>query len=135
MPDIDVMDTTWVGAGGAAIAAALAQPTQWSRWWPDLELSVTEWRGPLGIRWGVPSAHGGLLAGSMEIYLHPADEGTLAYYFLRLDAKARTLSGRRRQRLVHWYRIRAKQLFWAIGDRVDPGRLARAAAPAQLRRR
>ena len=137
MPEIDVVDATWIGADRATVAAWVAQPAQWPNWWPDLELVVTEWRGESGMRWEVrPSRHGRrVVAGTMEIYLHPAHDGVLAYYFLRLDGTRGRLSTRQRTRVVRAYRARAKRLFWAIGARVDPGRIARVAAPPSQPRR
>ncbi len=135
VPEIDVVDMTWIGAERAAVAAWLAQPAQWPHWWPDLELVVTEWRGALGLRWDVPSARRGRAAGSMEIYLHPADDGVVAYYLLRLDGTRRALPAWQRARWIRAYRARAKRVFWAIGDRVDPGRVARVAAPSPDPRR
>lgn len=119
------MDMTWIGAGQAAVATVIDQPAQWRRWWPDLELAVAERRGDKGIRWTVR----GQVAGSMEIYLRPADGGVVAYYFLRLDGVRRPIPRHRRAALVRAYRARAKRVLWAVGDHVDPGRLARVAAP------
>jgi hypothetical protein len=131
VPDIDLVDSTWIDVRPAAVAPHLADPANWPRWWPDLDLSDPEPRGDKGVRWTVRSAAGARLAGSMEVYLEPAGAGVVAHYILRLDAvAARPLSRGRAARLSRRYRRRSKQLFWGLADQLDPGRLARIAAPA-----
>jgi hypothetical protein len=129
MPDIDVVDSTWICAAPATVAAVVAQPANWRRWWPDLELVVDEWRGNKGVRWTVrPSRLGA--AGSMEIWLEPACDGVVAHYFLRLDAvDGRPMSRRRKVAAIDAHRRRVKQVLWALGDELDPGRTARVSAP------
>ena len=129
VPQVDVVDSTWIGAAPAVIGAVLAQPANWSRWWPDLTVRVTEQRGPKGVRWNVPTGRGGRVHGSMEIWLQPADDGTVVHYFLRLDGTADPITPRGALRIEHEYRTRTKRAIWAVGDRVDPGRLARVAGP------
>lgn len=69
-------------------------------------------------------------SGSMEIWLEPAFDGVVVHYFLRLDAGAGRQIGRgRRTRLTHFHRRRAKETFWALGNELDPGRMARVARP------
>jgi hypothetical protein len=131
VPDVDVVDSTWIGATPAAVAAVVADPRNWRRWWPRLRLDVDEQRGDEGMRWRVrPSEGGRSLEGSMEVWLEPASDGVLAHYFLRLDGVAgRPVPARRVRRVARRYGIGAKAVFWAVGDRLDPGRLARVAAP------
>jgi hypothetical protein len=134
MPDIDVVDSTWICAAPAVVAAAICEPANWRRWWPDLDLVVDEWRGEKGVRWQVrPGASGASLraTGTMEVWLEPSCGGVVVHYFLRLDsADGRPLSRRRKERITRIRRQHTKQLFWALGDQLDPGRLARVAAPA-----
>jgi hypothetical protein len=129
MPDIDVVDSTWICARPAAVAAVVAEPANWGRWWPDLDLVVDEWRGEKGVRWTVrPSARGD--HGSMEVWLEPAFDGVVVHCFLRLDPRAgRSMSRGRRARMTDTYRRRVKQVFWALGDQLDPARTARVSAP------
>jgi hypothetical protein len=130
VPDIDVMDSTWICARPAAIAAIVGEPVNWPRWWPALELVVDERRGAKGMRWLVRSGERGAVEGSMEIWLEQAFDGVVAHFFLRLDSSGgRRIPPRRARRLEHRYRTGAKALFWSIGDRLDPGRLARVATP------
>ena len=129
VPEVDVVDSTWVGASPAAIGRVLAEPANWVRWWPELTVQVSELRGPKGVRWHVPAGRRGSVRGSMEIWLQPIDGGTVVHYFLRLDGTRGPIAPRAAQKVEHEYRTRAKRLVWAIGDRVDPGRLARVAGP------
>ncbi|HJQ44479.1 MAG TPA: polyketide cyclase / dehydrase and lipid transport [Jatrophihabitantaceae bacterium] len=128
MPAIDVVDSTWICARPAAVAAVVAQPSNWRRWWPDLVLDVDEWRGDKGVRWTV-RAPKDRAAGTMEVWIEPADDGVVVHYFLRMDPVAGRLSARRAASVVDARRRRVKQVFWALGDQLDPGRLARVASP------
>lgn len=129
MPDIDVVDSTWICAAPSVVAALVAEPANWRRWWPDLELAVDEWRGLKGVRWIVRRGPTDREAGTMEVWLEPAQDGVVVHYFLRLDAvDGRPMGRRRRDRLIHRRRCHTKQLFWALGDQLDPGRLERVAA-------
>lgn len=130
MPELDVMDATWIAVRAASVAPIVADPANWTRWWPDLDLLVEQRRGAKGMRWIVRSGRGGSVAGSMEIWLEPAQDGTVAHYFLRLDGTRRPLRARERMRLEHEYRMRIKRAFWAVSARLDPGRLARVGGPA-----
>jgi hypothetical protein len=129
MPEIDVVDSSWVGVAPAVVAPVVADPDNWRRWWPDLELRVHELRGPKGVRWTVLSGRGGTVTGSMEIWLEGVDGGTVVHYFLRLDGTGARLTRRQRERIVTAYRTRAKRAFWTLADRLDPGRIARLAGP------
>jgi hypothetical protein len=129
VPDIDVVDSTWICAPPAAVAAVIAEPTNWRRWWPGLTLAVDEWRGNKGVRWTVRSTRQGE-RGSMEVWLEPVLDGVVAHFFLRLDrADARPLTARQRAQRGGRYRTDAKRVFWSLGDQLDPGRLARVGAP------
>jgi hypothetical protein len=136
---LDVIDETFVLAGRAEVAAAFADPQQWRRLWPDLELSVFADRGEAGLRWSVTGAW----VGSAEVWceavvLGPGtgsaaggEEGTLLHWFLRVDpasgpegaAARRALRGRsgparealRRQRA-------AKAIAFGLKDALEHGR-------------
>lgn len=128
MPTIDVVDSTWFAGRPTAVAAIVAEPANWRRWWPDLDLAVDEWRGAKGVRWLVRSARGRAagLAGSAEVWLEPQFEGVVAHFFLRLDATdGRPVPRSRAEGVAHDYRVRTKQVFWALADQLDPGRLDR----------
>src|SRR5262249_40638263 len=103
MPEVDVVDATWLGVRPSVLATVVADPRNWRRWWPDLDLVVDQWRGPKGVRWSVSSGRNGAVVGSMEVWLEAADDGTVAHFFLRLDGVRRPLSRRDRVRLEHEY--------------------------------
>jgi hypothetical protein len=112
------------------VAAVVGDPRNWPAWWPDLEPELAEARGVKGVRWTVRAADRRRMAGSMEIWLQPDLDGVVAHYFLRLDRRrGRPLRRGRRDRLIRRYRARAKRVLWAVGDVVDPERMARIAAP------
>jgi hypothetical protein len=131
MPDIDIVDSTWICARPAVVAAVVADPANWRRWWPGLELVLDEWRGDKGVRWTVRRSAVGD-TGSMEVWLEPAHDGVVAHYFLRLDAPGPGGMPRRRARRTEDVsRRRMKQVFWALADELDPGRIARISAPPE----
>jgi hypothetical protein len=129
MPEVDVVDATWFGVRPGVLAAVVADPANWRAWWPDLDLALDQLRGAKGVRWFVRSGRGRTVVGSMEIWLEPADDGTVAHFFLRLDGTRGPIRARERRRLEHAYRTRMKRAFWLLADEVDPGRLARVAGP------
>jgi hypothetical protein len=130
MPEVDVVDSTWIGAAHPAVAAAVADPLNWRRWWPGLDLVVSEARGLKGVRWIVRPGRD-RTRGTMEIWLEPAFDGVVLHYFLRLESTDGQPVGRgRRQRLAHAHRTRAKRAFWALADQLDPARTARVSAPS-----
>jgi hypothetical protein len=133
VPDIDVVDSTWICTRPGALATLMADPANWRRWWPELSLRVEEWRGPKGMRWRVGPSERGTVAGSMEVWLEPQLDGVVAHFFLRLDAtNGRPLSRRRIQRLTERYRRRAKELFWSLGHQLDPARMGRVSGGRQV---
>ena len=116
MPQVDVVDETWIRAPARQVAAQIADSTKWPLWWPDLDLAVDELRGADGVRWVVRG--GG--RGSMEVWLQPDRNGVRVHYFLRLDPPdGRRLTPRRTERLRLTYRRRAKQVFWALKDELE----------------
>ncbi|MDP9116204.1 MAG: polyketide cyclase / dehydrase and lipid transport [Actinomycetota bacterium] len=130
MPAIDIVDSTWICARPAVVAAVVAEPANWRRWWPDLELTVDEWRGDRGVRWTVPRSADGL-RGSMEVWLEQALDGVVLHYFLRLDPPdGARLSRAGAVRRATMHRRRIKRIFWSLSDELDPGRLQRTSAPA-----
>jgi hypothetical protein len=134
MPQIDVMDSTWIPARPEVIAPVLADPASWSHWWPGLALTVRERRGVKGVRWtvsGVQAASDAGLAGTAEVWLQPMCDGVVAHFFLRLHpAPERALTARRARRIERDYRRRTKSAFWALADHADPHRAARAVSAA-----
>lgn len=129
VPAIDIVDSTWISGRPAVVAAAVADPSNWRIWWPDLELAVDELRGDKGVRWTVRRTSRGC-AGTMEVWLQPALDGVVAHYFLRLDpASGGPMRPGRVRRESDRQRRRAKRVFWGLADRLDPGRIARISTP------
>lgn len=129
VPAVDVVDSTWFAARAPVVGALLAQPDNWPRWWPDLELRVQQRRGPLGLRWTVPPLRRGPaagLAGSAEVWLEPSCDGVVAHFFLRLRrADGGEVDARTARRVSEHYRRLTKRAFWALADGLDPGRVTR----------
>jgi hypothetical protein len=125
---IDIVDSTWFAARPATVTALVAEPANWRRWWPALDLRVDEWRGEKGVRWVVRAVtgRGRGLTGTAEVWLEPMAEGVVAHFFLRLDpGPGGSLGRRRRARITDEHRLATKRAFWALADQLDPGRLAR----------
>jgi hypothetical protein len=133
VPDIDVVDSTWICTRPGTLAAIVAEPSNWRRWWPGLDLTVDEWRGDKGVRWTVGASERGSVTGSMEVWLESQYDGVVAHYFLRLQGtNGRPLGRRRTRRLTDMYRIRAKDLFWSLGNQLDPARITRVGGRRQV---
>lgn len=81
MNSIQIADETFVCADPAAVGAAVANQSNWRRWWPDLKLTVVEDRGPAGQRWTVTGA----LTGTMEVWLEAVMDGVVLHYFLHAE--------------------------------------------------
>jgi hypothetical protein len=133
MPDVDIVDSTWICARPASVAAVVAEPANWRRWWPDLDLAVDEWRGEKGVRWTVRSSRCGG-TGSMEVWLEQSFDGVVAHYFLRLDAAdGPPMKPRRARHVADTYRKRMKVVLWDLADSLDPGRISRIGASSAAR--
>lgn len=121
MPQVDLVDETFVVAEPGPVAAAVRDPARWAAWWPDLQLSVFQDRGDAGVRWNVRGA----LTGSMEVWLEPYGDGVIVHHYVRCDvAGDRPVSPaaaarQRRRRERH-----AKRVFWALKDELEAGRPA-----------
>ncbi|WP_426560844.1 polyketide cyclase / dehydrase and lipid transport [Angustibacter sp. McL0619] len=129
MPAIDLVDDTFVCTAPQAVAAQVADPASWTRWWPDLQLATTRDRGVKGRQWRVRGA----LDGTSEIWLEPWRDGVLVHYYLRADLPA-PLAGRatsaadreRRHRAQQW-----KRAVHRLKDALEAGR--RPGDPADLK--
>ena len=119
MPQLDLVDETFLVATPSRVAAAVRDPARWQVWWPDLRLGVFQDRGDAGVRWNVRGA----LTGSMEVWLEPYGDGVILHHYVRCDAPdgqvlspaAAVRERRRRQR-------HAKRVFWALKDELEGGR-------------
>ncbi|MBI3685816.1 MAG: polyketide cyclase / dehydrase and lipid transport [Actinobacteria bacterium] len=131
MPQLDLVDETFVVADPGTLASIIHEVDRWRRWWPDLRLSVFEDRAERGIRWNVAGAlSGSSLSGSMEVWLEPFGDGVIVHYFLRADFLRASQStrpafpSRRAVREIHGWQRRTKRIFWSLKDEVEEGRPA-----------
>jgi hypothetical protein len=121
VPQLDLVDETFVVAEPGRVAAAVRNPARWAAWWPDLRLGVFQDRGDAGVRWNVRGA----LTGSMEIWLEPYGDGVIVHHYMRCD-----VSGTRPRSPAAAARVRrrrerhAKRVFWALKDELEAGRAA-----------
>jgi hypothetical protein len=118
MPQLDLLDETFIVAAPRSVAATVADPARWAGWWPGLTLAVQEDRGIAGIRWLV----GGSWIGSMEIWLEPHLDGVIAHYYLRIDPAAGQLGKRALRRQHRAWARRGKRVLWALKDELEQGR-------------
>ncbi|MBY4129821.1 polyketide cyclase / dehydrase and lipid transport [Rhodococcus fascians] len=116
MSSIQVADQTFVAAPGERVAQAFASPERWRRWWPDLNLTVTEDRGEKGIRWAV---RGGVV-GTMELWLEPALDGVVVHYFLHAEP---TGSGETAEH-QHARRVAGRAMTFELKLELEAGRPA-----------
>lgn len=117
MPDLDVVDETFLVVPPKVVAAVFAEPASWRRFWPDLDLDVYADRGDEGLRWTVRGA----LTGTMEVWLEPILDGTLLHYFLRADLPARRRPRDRRRELTR-RQLAAKTLALNLKFTLEDGR-------------
>lgn len=125
VPQIDLIEETYLAVSPARVAAAIRESAFTRALWPDLTLSVFMDRGDAGVRWSAAGA----LVGSCEIWLEPYGDGVIAHTYLRTDVTApgssteaavvppRAALKELRRRALH-----AKQVWWALKDRLEAGR-------------
>ncbi|MGV0626630.1 polyketide cyclase / dehydrase and lipid transport [Mycolicibacter minnesotensis] len=121
MNSIQIADETFIAASGVAVGAAVADPSSWQRWWPDLRLQVVEDRADKGLRWTVE----GPLTGTMEIWLEPMLDGVLLHYFLHAEptgVTGRQLARLNLAKLNHRRRVAGKRMAFEVKGRLDSAR-------------
>ncbi|HEU5473984.1 MAG TPA: polyketide cyclase / dehydrase and lipid transport [Actinophytocola sp.] len=118
MPELDIVDETFLVAPPKAVAAVFADPLAWRRFWPDLALEVYADRGDAGLRWTVRGA----LVGTMEVWLEPVLDGTVLHYFLRADPAGGPRRGRDLCRERTRRQLAAKSLALGLKHRLEEGR-------------
>lgn len=121
MSSIQVADQTYVAADAVTVGAAVADPSSWRRWWPDLRLEVTEDRADKGIRWSVT----GPLTGTMEIWLEPVLDGVLLHYFLHAEPSgvtARQLAKMNLAKMTHRRRVAGKNMAFEVKTALERSR-------------
>ncbi|KAA1252222.1 polyketide cyclase / dehydrase and lipid transport [Mycobacterium simiae] len=121
MNSIQIADQTYIAADGARVAAVVATPSQWRRWWPDLQLQVTEDRADKGIRWAVAGA----LTGTMEIWLEPSMNGVVLHYFLHAEptgVAAWQLARMNLAKMTHRRRVAGKNMAFEVKMTLEQAR-------------
>lgn len=121
MNSIQVADETFVAADPAQVGAAVADPSSWRRWWPDLRLQVVEDRAEKGIRWAVT----GKLVGTMEIWLEPCLDGVLLHYFIHAEpsgVSAAQLAKLNLAALNHRRRVAGKRMAFEVKQNLERSR-------------
>lgn len=118
---IQIADETFVAAAPAQVGTAVADPANWRRWWPDLQLQVVENRAEKGIRWAVT----GPLTGTMEIWLEPVLDGVLLHYFLHAEpsgASAWQLARMNLAKMTHRRRVAGKKMAFEVKATLERSR-------------
>lgn len=117
MPEVDLIDETFVVADPAQLAAVVHDPARWRQWWPDLTLTVFMDRGEQGIRWSASGA----LVGSVELWLEPFGDGVIVHHYLRADPAR---SGADPVRLRRRHALAWKRSVNGLKDELEAGRPA-----------
>lgn len=121
MYSIQIADQTYVAADGARVGAALADRSNWRRWWPDLRLQVTEDRADKGIRWAVSGA----LTGTMEVWLESQMDGVVLHYFLHAEptgVTAHQLARMNLAKMTHRRRVAGKNMAFEVKTTLEKSR-------------
>jgi hypothetical protein len=121
MNSIQIADETFVCADPVEVGNAVAEPSNWRRWWPDLRLTVIEDRGPMGHRWTVTGA----LTGTMEIWLEAVMDGVVLHYFLHAEPSG--VSGHQLARMNlakcnHKRRVAGKDMAFEVKRTLEASR-------------
>jgi hypothetical protein len=114
-PKIHVIDEIWIDCAPGSVSAVVAEPANWLRWWPNLDLAVTRDRGVKGIQWMVT----GRFRGTAEIWLEPFDSGVILHHYLRLDLAGARFTPRRSARAHRQLALHSKRVFWALKDELE----------------
>lgn len=116
MNSIQIADETFIAADPVEIGDAVADPANWSRWWPDLRLTVVQDRGEVGQRWAVTGA----LLGTMEVWLEKVlsgPDGVVLHYFLHAEpagVAAWKLAKMNLATMTHRRRVAGKDMAFEI---------------------
>ena len=120
---IQIADLAYLPVPADDIALVIANSAEWPRWFPNLRLTVTENRGPLGLRWTATGA----VDGTSEIWLESVAEGTNLHYFLHAAPSGTgspATQAKRAASLTTFYRFRFKDLVNELRQLLDSDRPA-----------
>jgi hypothetical protein len=117
VPDLDLVDETFIAVPPKVVATVFAEPAAWRRFWPDLVLELYADRGDEGMRWTVRGA----AVGTMEVWLEPMLDGTVLHYFLRVDLPRPVRAGRLRRELTR-RQLAAKAIALGLKAQLENGR-------------
>lgn len=121
MYSIQIADETFVAADPASVGRAVADQDSWSRWWPDLRLTVVEDRGDAGQRWTITGA----LTGTMEVWLEKVLDGVVLHYFVHAEpsgAAAHELAKMNLAKMNHRRRVAGKEMAFEVKRTLEAGR-------------
>jgi len=120
VPDLDLVDETFIAVPPKLVAAVFADPASWRRFWPDLVLEVYADRGDEGMRWTVRGA----VVGTMEVWLEPMLDGMVLHYFLRVDLVSGSRPPRPRdlRRELSRRQLAAKTIALGLKAQLENGR-------------
>ncbi|MGH3658707.1 MAG: hypothetical protein ACRDUA_18785 [Micromonosporaceae bacterium] len=119
MPQIDLVEETYIAADPPLVRARLAAAELARQMWPDLRLHITEDRGRLGLRYAVA----GEFTGTAEVWFQEWADGVIVHVYLRVDPSG-GLSPRRAVRELHRRQRAAKSVLWQVKDDLEAGRRA-----------
>ena len=124
MPQIDLVEETFIAADPAAVRARLATAGFAGELWPDLRIRVTQDRGRKGLRYAVD----GRFTGTAEVWLDEWADGVIVHVYLRVDPTGEAWPQRRAQRELRRRQKAVKPVLWAVKDDLEAGRRPGAAA-------
>lgn len=107
---VTIVDDTWIDAPPAEVANVVADPRNFSIWWPHLRPSARLDRGVKGQRWEVE----GQVVGTLGVWLEPFWEGTILHHYVR---GARGAGAPRDVRIRHT--LRWKRSVLALKDTLE----------------
>lgn len=132
VPQVDLIDDTFIVADPAHVAAVVHDRALWSRLWPGLQLTVLQDRAGEGIRWSCT----GELVGTCEVWLEPYGDGVIVHSYLRAELPQTAGPGRARREAEHrrarrrtrFRQVHIKQVMFDLKDRLEAGRSAGSGA-------
>ncbi len=118
MPQIDVVEETYVSAAPEAVRRRFRQPDVSAALWPDLTVTVAADRGPEGRHYAVAGA----LVGTAEVWLEEVGDGVLVHAYLRADPPGAAWPQARAARARHRRQRGMKAVMWRLKDELEAGR-------------